>query len=370
MKGRLILVPEDRVVLRRKSGHDAHPQAIFRHVGQARRVAGPRAALRRQLAAVEHNRPSGRPHQSGHRGQHFRLSVARDSRDAHDLPRPQGKAHVLHPRHSEAVAHFEAPHLQANRPGTRRSLVHPQEHGASDHLFGQFGRRGVSGGHFRDDRPLPHHRHPVGDRHDFTQLVGDKDDRFPLGAQPAEHPEKLVRLLRRQHRRRLVQNQDICLAIERLEDLHPLLQTDGQVFHRYIQGRLEAVIPAQPFQFRPSPVQAAGQPRPALDSENDVFQHGEILHQHEMLVDHADAGGDRLVGAPQVDRPPVNPDLARVRGMKSVDDVHQRRLPGSVLANQAVHRARGDRKGHSPIGVDHTKAFVDSAQLKRRGRGG
>ena len=33
----------------------------------------------------------------------------------------------------------------------------------------------------------------------------------------------------------------------------------------------------------------------AFGAEDDVFQHGEILDQHEVLVDHADADGDGVV---------------------------------------------------------------------------
>ena len=85
--------------------------------------------------------------------------------------------------------------------------------------------------------------------------------------------------------------------------------------------------------------QPVGQPAATLDPEDHVFQHREILHEHEVLVHHADARGDRIVRPVNFDAAPVNPNLAGVRAMKPVDDVHQRGLARAVLADQAVHRA-------------------------------
>ena len=41
---------------------------------------------------------------------------------------------------------------------------------------------------------------------------------------------------------------------------------------------------------------ARGEQRAALGAEHDVLEHGEILDQHEVLVHHADAERDRVVG--------------------------------------------------------------------------
>ena len=58
------------------------------------------------------------------------------------------------------------------------------------------------------------------------------------------------------------------------------------------------------------------------------------LHEHEVLVDHADAQVDGLAGALDVDGRAVDEDLAGVGGEQPVGDVHQRRLAGAVLAEQ------------------------------------
>ena len=46
---------------------------------------------------------------------------------------------------------------------------------------------------------------------------------LPRAVRPRIDLEELLRLLRREHRRRLVEDEDVRLAIERLEDLHALL---------------------------------------------------------------------------------------------------------------------------------------------------
>ena len=105
----------------------------------------------------------------------------------------------------------------------------------------------------------------------------------------------------------------------------------------------------------------------ALGAEHDVLEHGEILDQHEMLVDHADAGGDRRLAVVDGDRPALDADLAGIGLVEAVEDRHQRRLAGAVLADDAVDRARLDLKIDGAVGVDRTEALVDADQLDGEG---
>ena len=72
-----------------------------------------------------------------------------------------------------------------------------------------------------------------------------------------------------------------------------------------------------------------------LVPENDVLGDRERRHQHEMLVHHSDAVGDGIVRTVDANRLAVDPNLALVRLVQAVDDVHQRRLARAVLAQQA-----------------------------------
>ena len=81
----------------------------------------------------------------------------------------------------------------------------------------------------------------------------------------------------------------------------------------------------------------------AFGAEHHVLEHGERRHQHEMLVHHADAVADRLARATDAHGFAVDADLAGVGLVEAVEDRHQRRLAGAVLADDAVDRCRARR---------------------------
>ena len=126
---------------------------------------------------------------------------------------------------------------------------------------------------------------------------------LPCALQLPEDAEEMIGLVGRQHAGRLVEDQRIGAAIERLQNLHALLQADRQLAGDRVRIDLQRVFPLQPLQLARALRNAALQERAALDAEHDVFEHRERLDQHEMLVHHADAGGDRRVGEWIGDRP-------------------------------------------------------------------
>ena len=72
---------------------------------------------------------------------------------------------------------------------------------------------------------------------------------------------------------------------------------------------------------------------------------GHGLHQREVLGDHAHAGRDGVSRRADGDGPAVDVDGARVHARQPVEDAHQRRLAGAVLAEQRVDLAA--RQGRS-----------------------
>ena len=150
-------------------------------------------------------------------------------------------------------------------------------------------------------------------------------------------------------RGRLVEDQDVGAAIERLQDLDPLLQPDRELADRSRRDRPRARNRAAS---RASSARAAAAPasqqRAALGAEHDVLEHGERLDQHEMLMDHADAGPDRVGRGADRGRLAVDADLAGIGLVEAVQDRHQRRLAGAVLADDAVDRAALDARGSCP----------------------
>ena len=228
------------------------------------------------------------------------------------------------------------------RPSCGLVLVHGELDRAADHERGELGVGGGGLG-LADDLAAPDHGDPVRDRADLAQLVGDEDDRLPGLLELAHDLHQLVGLLRRQDRGRLVEDEDLGVAGERLDDLDPLLDADGQV----LDQRVGVDVEAEPLGDLADPlaggveVERAGEPG-GLVAEHDVLGDGEDRDEHEVLVDHADAGGDRVAGAGEVLHHVVEDDLALVGRVEAVEDVHQRGLAGAVLAEQRVDLARLD----------------------------
>ena len=245
----------------------------------------------------------------------------------------------------------------------RGALVDLQDDFAPDHRVGELGRRGLGGIEGRDHLAAPHHRHAVGQAHDLAQLVGDEDDRLVLALEHPQHLEQLVGLGRRQHRGRLVEHQNLRAAHQRFEDLDPLLQADRQFADDRVGIDLEAVFAPELGEPLADQARAFGEQRAALGAEHDVFEHAERRNQHEVLMHHADAVADRLARRADPDRLAVDADFAGVGLVEAVENRHQRRLAGPVLADDAVDDAALDDEIDVIVGVNRAEALVDADQF-------
>src|SRR5690606_13309237 len=88
------------------------------------------------------------------------------------------------------------------------------------------------------------------------------------------------------------------------------------------------------------------------------------------LEHHADAGGDGVVRRADVDGAPVDADLAGISLVEAIEDRHQRRLAGAVLADDAVDGALGDGEADVLVGMHRAEALVDAGQLDGGSRHG
>ena len=162
--------------------------------------------------------------------------------------------------------------------------------------------------------------------------MADEDDRLPVRFEAVHDREELVRFLRREHGGRLVEDQDVCASIERLQDLDALLLTDGDL----ADERRRVDDEAEPLRELPhTPLGAPlveQKPVARLDPEHDVLGDRHHGDEHEVLVHHADPRGDRIARRAERDRLSVQQNLARIRAVETVEDVHERRLAGAVLA--------------------------------------
>ena len=110
------------------------------------------------------------------------------------------------------VEHVEVLDVEQRLLGLGGRLLDAEEHVAPDHQPRQLCLGGTRGGQRLDLLAAPEHGDPVGDLEHLVQLVADEDDRHPLADEVPEDAEELERLLRREHRRRLVEDEDVRAA--------------------------------------------------------------------------------------------------------------------------------------------------------------
>ena len=102
-----------------------------------------------------------------------------------------------------------------------------------------------------------------------------------------------------------------------------------------------------------------------LGAEHDVLEHGQVVGQHEVLEDHADAELDGVGGRAHRAPRAVDLDGAVVGLLHAVQDLHQRRLAGAVLAHDRVHRAGTDVDVDVVVGDHAGEPLADAAQPDR-----
>ena len=106
--------------------------------------------------------------------------------------------------------------------------------------------------------------------------------------------------------------------------------------------------------------------RHRLLAEQDVLRHGQHRHQHEVLVDHADAPADRVVTGRDLDGLAVEQDLALVGRGQPVEDVHQ----GATCRRRSRRAGRGSRRARTSrsmwsLATTPGVALGDAAHLER-----
>src|SRR5713226_5825553 len=222
----------------------------------------------------------------------------------------------------------------------RAAAVGAQVDRATDHEQGELVLVRLGGFAAAHHLPTADDGDPVRYLEDLVELVADENHARAFGAQSPEHLEDLVRLLRRQHGGRFVENEDPRVPVDRLQDLDALLLTNRQLIDAARGIDVESKLSGQqldPLCGLPEVQKLA--PANDLVPEHHVLRDGEDWDEHEVLVDHADPTSDRIRGIADRDRLAVDEDLAGVRCDESVEDVHERRLPGAVLAEERVDLA-------------------------------
>ena len=288
------------------------------------------------------------------------LAISSDPGDAQDLAAAHVQVDAFQP--FDAIVVLDLQILDDKHPGLgcRRFLLDAQQHLPAHHQLRQFfGARGAGldrGGHLA----APHHADGVGDLHDFAQLVRDQNDGLPFGLQAFENAKQVIRLGGRQNACRLVQDQDVRLAVERLQDLDPLLVPHRQIFDPRVRVDAQLVVLGELGEELPRLAKRGFQPGALLGAQNDVLENREILDQLEVLEHHTDPGRDRRLAVGDLGFLAVDEDLAFVGLIEAVEDRHQRRFPRAILADNAVNRAGHDPDRDVFVGLNRPESFRDA----------
>ena len=198
--------------------------------------------------------------------------------------------------------------------------------------------------------------------------MADEDDTAAGLRHRPQRPEQLLDLLGSEDRGRLVHDQDPGAAVEHLEDLDPLLLADAQLPDLRPRIDPQTKFRGKPGDLRLRPSRVEEEPRP-IQAEQDVLGDGLRGDEREMLVDHPDAGGDGVPRREERDGLPVDPDLTLVRPVEPGEDVHQRALPGTVLAEQGVDLPGQQLEGDVVVCHDARECLDDPAGVDGGSRG-
>ena len=310
--------------------------SILRNMAHAVRVTVADARVRNiftakvNLATLDRHQPRKRIHQ-------LALPVAVDAGNAHDLSPANRKGNIMHRIFLMYLApNGEPPHIQDYLAGgcrrfIDRKLYIPPHHHVGELLFG-----GVRDVDRTDALPLAEYRTAVGYRHNLVEFVGDKQNGFSLSCKPAHDMHQFVNFLRGQHCRRLIENQDLIVAVKHFQDFRPLLHPDCDIFDLGIQIHVETVLLGK---FGNALSCLFGGQETGFTGfcpKNDVVKYGKHLNQFEMLMHHADAERRRIVRGTDIHAFSVFIDLSLLRLIKPEEYAHQRRLTCPVLSEEGM----------------------------------
>ncbi len=199
-----------------------------------------------------------------------------------------------------------------------------------------------------DHAPIPEHRHRVADRLDLPQVVRHVQNADAATREPLNRLEQQRRLVRRERRGRLVEDDETCVEGERARDHHEPLLDERQLADRRIEWHVERDglerlrgAPAQlsvPYQ----PYSAAG-----LVPEHDVGRDGQRGRDCQLLWHRGDAGAEGVDRTSELQRSPAYVHRAVRRANHPGEALDERRLACAVGANEAVHLARPNGEGGS-----------------------
>ena len=358
---------QQRVLGERHPRHRAAPEPLLRHEAQAE----PAPASRRASA-----RPRCRRSAPGTSRRAAPRRTSRSSSSCWPLPETPAMPTISPECTSRWMSLRSVPNgsSDACESPASRSRTSPPSVGAPcsqhrqvladhhpRHRLRRFLRRDAGAGHLA----AAQHRRRVAELLDLVELVADVEDAAALRGELAQRLEELAHRLRRQHRRRLVHDQELRVLQQAADDLDALALADRQRVHE--PARIDRAGRTSP---TPSRCAAARSPRSgAPGSASATFSTTVSVSNSEKCWNTMPMPSARAcAGLAGVDRLALPEHLAVGRPRHAVDDLHQRRLAGAVLAEHRVDLAGHHREIDAVVGDDRRIDLADAAQLEARRR--
>ena len=163
---------------------------------------------------------------------------------------------------------------------------------------------------------------------------------------------------------------DVGLPVQRLEDFDALLHPHAQILDHGVGVHVQPVFLFQRDQFLAGLAQRRGQRPAVFGAQDDVFQHGEVFDQLEVLEHHADARRNRGLTVGNVGFGATDENLACVGFVKTVEDAHQGGFACAVLADDPVDRAGHHADRDVLVGLHRAKGLGYAFEFNRGGNGG
>ena len=235
--------------------------------------------------------------QSGQRMNKFGLTVALDACQTHNFAGTDLEGNVFHRVALVGLGgDGNALHIQHHIAGSGSGLVHLQLDVTAHHEPGHLLDGGIF--HIHGAHVLALAQDGAAVRHglDFRQLVGNEEDGFSFFLEAPHDVHQLVNLLGGQDGGGLVENQDLIVSVEHLQNLHSLLHTNGDVGDLGVRVDPQAVPLGQGHDLFTGFLLLEHSQMGILHAQDDVVQHGEVFHQLEVLMDHANVQGGGVVG--------------------------------------------------------------------------
>ncbi len=209
----------------------------------------------------------------------------------------------------------------------------------------------------------------IADSFHFLQAVRDVNNGNAALLEILDHPEKMIDFVGRQHRRRLVHDDDSGIQRQRFGDFHHLLLGYAQALDDGFRSNLD-VERGQDFARLLEQFLAVDDSEPAIEqrfaSQENVFRDAHLGNKIEFLVNGADPQLLRIVGTADMHWLALEQNLARVGGINAGKDFDEGGLARPVLAQQHMHLGGPRIEVHALERKDAGEMLDDPAHFNKR----